>query len=148
MKRLRLLVLLGAIAVALPFALLSGVASATGGGSTNQVSINQNAQYDTLGGIIHVGLRVRCAPQSTPGLVEVHVKQSPPQVFVEANGDGFNPEVVCDGATHSVGVTVFVDGAGGPFDAGTALATATLTPTPLSPTTTAQRKINIIVMPS
>jgi hypothetical protein len=146
MKRVRLLVLLGAIAVALPFGLLPAKATG-GGGATSSLSINQNAQYDLLGGIIHVGLRVRCAPQPTPGFVEVHVKQSPPQVFVEANGDGFNPEVVCDGATHSVGVSVFVDGAGGPFDAGTAVATATLFPTPLSSPTTATRKINIIVMP-
>jgi hypothetical protein len=119
------------------------------GGSTDQVSINRNAQYDVEGGIIHVGLRVRCAPQATFGLVHVHVKQNPPESPLPASGDGINGGVVCDGQTHDVGVSVFVDGTEGfgPFDAGTALATAELMPTPPNVTATAVKTITIIVMP-
>jgi hypothetical protein len=158
MKRIRLLILLSVLAVALPVGLLSGPAGAAGG-STNQVSINRNAQFDLLGGVLHVGLRVRCAPQSTFGFVEVHVKQEPPESPLPARGDGFNAGVVCDGQTHDVGVSVFVDGTegAGPFDAGTAYATATLFPTdpteippppnPVQPTATAAKTITIIVMP-
>jgi hypothetical protein len=161
MKRIRLLILLSVLAVALPVGLLSGPAGAAGG-SPNQVSINRNAQFDLLGGILHVGLRVRCAPQPTFGFVEVHVKQEPPESPLPARGDGFNAGVVCDGQTHDVGVSVFVtavdeDPGFGPFDAGTAYATATLFPTdpteippppnPVQPTATAAKTITIIVMP-
>ena len=151
MKRIRLLILLVVLAVALPIGIISGTAKATG--SADQVSINRNAQYDILGGIIHVGLRVRCAPQPNFGLVTVHVAQNPPESPLPANGDGFNAGVVCDGQTHDVGVSVTVDGAGGPFDAGTALATAELIPDPVDPpapptvTASAVKTITIIVMP-
>jgi hypothetical protein len=149
MKRIRLLILLSVLALVLPVGLLSGVAKA--GGSTDQVSINRNAQYDLLGGIIHVGLKVRCAPQSNFGVVTVHVTQDPPESPLPASGDGLNGGVVCDGQSHDVGVSVFVDGTEGfgPFDAGTAQATAELIPNPAPPTVTARavRTITIIVMP-
>jgi hypothetical protein len=160
MKRIRLLILLSVLAVALPVGFLSGPAGAAGG-SSDQVSINRNAQYDLLGGILHVGLRIRCGPQQTFGFVRVHVKQDPPESPLPARGDGFNAGVVCDGQTHDVGVSVFMtadeDPGFGPFDAGTAFATAELFPTdpteappppdPVQPTATAAKTITIIVMP-
>jgi hypothetical protein len=143
MKR-RLLVLLGAVAVALPLGLTT--AKATGGTTTtNSVSINYDAQYDTLGNTIHVGLQVRCksAGLGVPGQVEVNVSQAPPETaYPVAMGSGLN-NVVCDGRTHSVGVTIIGEG----FDAGKAKATATLFPAvdPLHPVKTS-RTINIVVM--
>ena len=149
MKRLRLLVVLGAIAVALPLGLTT--AKATGGStSTNYVSINYDAQYDTLGNTIHVGLQVRCKPGGLdidglpiPGQVMVDVSQAPPETATPvAAGSGLN-NVVCDNRTHSVGVTIIGEG----FDAGKAKAKATLYPAnnPLSPVYTS-RTINIRVM--
>jgi hypothetical protein len=126
MKRLRLLVVLGAVAVALPLGLAT--AKATGGSGTtgsNSVSIAQDAQYDLLGGIIHVGLTVSCKNNmGAPGQVEVTVEQWPPETpYYMAAGGGLN-NVVCDGKPHTVGVSVTGEG----FDAGRAKATATLIP--------------------
>ena len=141
MKRIRLLVLLSALAIALPVGVLSGVAKATGStGSTSQLSINQNAQYDVHGFVIHVGLRARCPVSPLPGTIDVHVVQDPPETVVHAEGDSLVKEIVCDGQTHSVGATV--DGIN--FDAGRAYATATFT---FGGTASAARWINIIVMP-
>jgi hypothetical protein len=144
MKRIRLLVLLGAVAVALPLALLSaGVAAAQS--ASADVSIEPNAQYDVVGAILHVGLRVTCTGGA--GGVVVEVTQSPPETpYPVAFGSGPN-SVVCDGQTHEAAVTIFGEG----FDAGTALATATLTvvdPTTLETlaTDTDQRTININVV--
>jgi hypothetical protein len=139
MKRIRLLVLLGAIAIALPFGLTS--AGATGGdGSSSSLTINQNAQFDVVGSIVHVGLRARCPASPLPGTIEVHLTQDPPESVVHAEGDSFVKEVVCDGATHSVGASVF----GANFDAGRAYATATFT---FGGSASAARWVNIIVMP-
>jgi hypothetical protein len=145
MKRIRLLVLLGAVAVALPLGLTT--AKATGGGypPPNAVSINYDAQYDTVGATIHVGLQVRCksAPLGAPGQVSVDVSQAPPETpYPMAAGSGLN-NVVCDGNTHSVGVTIIGEG----FDAGKAKAKATLFPAldPTHPVYTS-RTINIRVM--
>jgi hypothetical protein len=147
MKRIRLLVLLGAIAIALPFGLTS--AGATGGdGSSSSLTINQNAQFDVVGSIVHVGLRARCpfigtdpiTGEPLPGTIEVHLTQDPPESVVHAEGDSLVKEVVCDGQTHSVGASVF----GANFDAGRAYATATFT---LGGTASAARWVNIIVMP-
>jgi hypothetical protein len=148
MKRLRLLVVLGAVAVALPLGLTT--AKATGSSTSNSVSINYNAQYDTLGNTIHVGLQVRCKPGGLdidglpiPGQVMVDVSQAPPETPTPvAAGSGLN-NVVCDNRTHSVGVTIVGQG----FDAGKAKAKATLYPAnnPLSPVKTS-RTINIVVM--
>jgi hypothetical protein len=149
MKRIRLLVLLSVIAVALPFAILSGVAKATGStGSSSSLSINENAQFDVVGSIVHVGLRARCpfigldpiTHQPIPGTIDVHLTQDPPESVVHAEGDALVKEVVCDGQTHSVGASVF----GANFDAGRAYATATFT---FGGTASAARWISIIVMP-
>jgi hypothetical protein len=147
MKRIRLLVLAGAVAVALPFGLATAKATGTTGGTTtNSVSINYAAQYDLNGNIIHVGLSVRCKPGIVPlepGQVDVTVEQGPPETaYPVAAGGGLN-NVVCDGRSHSVGVSITGIG----FDAGRAKATATLIPPAgggNSVTTT--RTINIIVM--
>jgi hypothetical protein len=142
MKRVRLVILLSVLAVALPVGILSGVAKATGStGSTSSITINQNAQYDVEGSVIHVGLRARCS-SPLPGTIHVHVTQYPPESVVQADGDNLIKEVVCDGQTHTVGTTIF----GENFDAGRAYATANFT-FPTTATATDARWIDIIVMP-
>jgi hypothetical protein len=143
MKRIRLLILLGMVAVALPLGLLQGMAKATGSsGTTNSVSINQYADYDFMGTNLDVGLIVNCTgtPTDNSGAVVVRVDQKPPETPYPF-GAGSGPQiVVCDGRSRSVAVTI--DGFG--FDAGKAYATATLT----SPTgtATATRQIQIRVV--
>jgi hypothetical protein len=122
MKRVRLLVLLGAIALALPFGLTAANATgSTGGtGSAYSVSIDPYADFDTAGINIDVKLYVRCTGTT---VADVVLQQFPPETASPvAVGSGPQPLVVCDGNTHSVGVTVV--GAG--FDTGYAKATATL----------------------
>ena len=91
---------------------------------------------------------VRCKKGTVPadpGQVQVTVTQEPPETpYPMTAGSGLN-SVVCDGQTHSVGVTI---GPGAPpFDAGRAKATATLFPPPGGGNgVTATRTINIIVM--
>ena len=64
MKRIRLLVLAGAIAAAIPFGMTA--AGATGGtGSTNSVTIQQYADYDAAGFVLDVGLYVTCKGNGT-----------------------------------------------------------------------------------
>jgi hypothetical protein len=138
MKRIRLLVLLSVLAVALPVGILSGVAKATGDGSS--ISINQNAQYDAYGGIIHVGMRVRCPASTAFGTITVTVKQDPPESTLPAMGTNLVKDVVCDGQTHTVGSTILGDH----FDAGRAYATAVFD---TGGTASDARWINIIVMP-
>ena len=120
MKRIRLLVLLGVVAVALPL----GVVFAGGAGAqaaSAAVSIEPNAQYDLKGSILHVEVKATCTGGA--GAVVVDVVQEPPETpYVVGFGSGPNP-VVCDGKTHETGVTIFGEG----FDAGKARATATLT---------------------
>jgi hypothetical protein len=139
-KRIRMLTMLGVLAVVLPIGLLQGVAKAGGeGGPPNQVTIQQQAQYILAGATIDVGLYVKC--QGGSGDVVVNVTQSPPATpYPVASGSG--PQiVVCDGHTHSVAVTV----AGFGFDAGTAWATADLT-TDSGATAHAQRWITIVLV--
>ena len=122
MKRIRLLVLLGALAVALPFGVLSA-GSVAAAPAFADVSLEPNAQYDIHGFILHVEVRATCTGGA--GAVVVDVTQSPPETpYPVAFGSGPNP-VVCDGAAHETGVTIHGEG----FDAGRALATATLTVT-------------------
>lgn len=142
MKRIRLLILAGAVAVALPFGLTS--AGATGGGSTSSLTINQNAQYDVLGNVIHVGLRARCPASSAPGTIHVHVVQDPPESVTHTEGDSLVKEVVCDGQTHTVGATIFNPLLELGFDAGRAYATAEFI---AGGSAADARWINIIVMP-
>ena len=121
MKPIRLLVVLGAVAVALPLGLATAKATgSTGGTGTASVSIDPYADFDTFGTNIDVKLYVRCTGAT---VAEVTLKQSPPETGSPVTvGVGSNPLVVCDGNTHSVGVTI--GGAG--FDTGYAKATATL----------------------
>ena len=139
MKRLRLLVLLGAVAVALPLALTT--AHATGGGGTpaNQVTIQEHVDYDFVGAQLDVGLYVRCTGGS--GSVIVNVSQSPPETPYPVSAGSGPQIVVCDGSTHTVGVTITGFG----FDAGRAWATADLTTDTLG-SAHAQRWITIIVV--
>jgi hypothetical protein len=145
MKRIRLLVLLGMVAVALPLGLLQGVARArsTSSTPTGSVSINQYADWDFVGVFLDVGLHVSCTDPTGAGNVLVEVTQTPPQSpSVPAHGDG-TQRVVCDGRSHYVGVTVTP----GPFDAGRAYATATLTTvSSVKPVATASRWIAIRVV--
>jgi hypothetical protein len=126
MKRIRLLVLAGVIAVALPFGIATAGATGTSGG-TATVSINQYADFDTAGAMIDVGLNVSCTGES---VVDVTLKQTYPETGSPVTvGTGPQPLVACDGRNHYVGVTVF--GAG--FDAGRAIATATVLGAPTDP---------------
>jgi hypothetical protein len=120
MKRIRLLVLLGVIAVALPIgAVFAGNAGAIGStGTTTSVSINQYADFNLSGVQLDVGLNVRCTGGT--GTATVMVTQTPPESGHPVTGFGTNPNVVCDGQTHSVGVTVI----GTVYDAGKAYAVA------------------------
>jgi hypothetical protein len=115
-----MLVVLGAIAIALPLGL--SAAHATGGGSDakNTISIDQYADYDFEGSQVDVKLYVKCSGTS---VVDVTLKQTQPETGSPVViGIGSNPLVVCDGQTHSVGVTV--TGVG--YDTGWATATAKL----------------------
>ena len=122
MKRIRMLVLLGAVAVALPLGLSAAHATGGGGGTpANQVTIQQYVDYDFAGAALDVGLYVRCTGGS--GSVIVNVSQSPPETPYPL-GAGSGPQiVVCDNSTHAVGVTITGFG----FDAGRAKVTADLT---------------------
>lgn len=119
MKRIRLLVLLGVVVVALPLgAVFAGNAGAAGSTTTNSVSIRQYADFNLEGVQLDVGLNVRCTGGT--GTATVHVTQALPESGHPVTGFGTNPNVVCDGQTHSVGVTVI----GTVYDAGKAYATA------------------------
>lgn len=116
MKRLRLLVVVGVIAAALPLGM--SVAGASGTSST-EVSIQSTADYDVTGTNIDVRLNVRCSGGT--GTVTVWLEQYYPES--PAVGEGSGPNIVaCDGRTHAAGVTVI----GALFDPGKALATATV----------------------
>jgi hypothetical protein len=154
MKRIRLLVLLSVLAVALPVGLLTGVAKAAKStGAESQLSIDQHAQFDVLGNVIHVGLKARCplnlnpiTNEPIPGTIHVHVVQDPPESATHAEGDSLVKQVVCDGQTRTVGATIFnalIEV--GAFDEGRAYATAEFVS---GGAATAERWIDIIVMQS
>ena len=110
---------LGAAGLALALAPI-GVGVAQAGSATASVTVESNAQYDIQGSILHVGVKATCSGGS--GAVVVQVTQSPPETpYPVAFGSGPN-SVVCDGQQHQTAVTIFGEG----FDAGKALATATL----------------------
>jgi hypothetical protein len=135
-KRIRLLVLLGAVAIALPFGI--SAVGATDTPPANSVSIREYAQFSTGGTYIEVGGTVRCHGGGTR-IVEVFVKQKYPETPHIQGATGIGTQfVVCDGSTRSWAATV----PPGLFDAGRAWAKATLDP--LSPTATAQRWITIV----
>ena len=110
-------------ALAAPLALAPSIAFATGGTGTNpsSVSINQYADFNFAGTQLDVGLQVRCTGGT--GVVNVSVDQPYPESPdpLGAHGTGVM-DVVCDGKTRPVGVTVV----GVIYDAGQAKATATL----------------------
>jgi hypothetical protein len=138
-KRIRLLILLGMVAIALPVGILQGVAKATGSPPANSVTIQEHADYDFVGTNIDVGLKVRCTGGS--GSVIVNVSQSPPETPYPV-GASFGPQIVaCDGYTHTVGVTTIAFG----FDAGRAWATADLT-TASGGSAHAERWITVVVV--
>jgi hypothetical protein len=122
MKRIRLLVLAGVIAAALPIGMTA--AGATGGSPpANYVEIRDKAQYNFNGTYIEVGLTVQCKGGGLP-VVNVFVKQDYPETpFPVAVGDGFT-NVVCDGKARAYAVTI----PPGKFDAGRAYAEADLSP--------------------
>jgi hypothetical protein len=120
MKRIRLLILLGVVAVALPFGLSRAGATTTSTGTTD-VTLSTTAQYDFVGTIIHVGFKARCTGGT--GQIVVTVKQYPPETPEPMGAGGFFNNVACDGQTHTGGVTV----SGMGFDPGKAWAEATLT---------------------
>jgi hypothetical protein len=139
MKRIRLLVLLGAVVVALPIGLMSPIAKATGSTQTDQVSINQYADFDAPT-LLQVGLQVRC--YGGDGLASVQVDQYPPETPFLITFSLSGQPVVCDGRTHSVGVSIIGEG----YDAGKALATATLVVPSTGKKTVVQRWIVIRVV--
>ena len=114
-------------AVAVPLALAPAVAFAgdrstsTTATSGTAVSINQYADFNFAGTQLDVGLQVRCTGGT--GLVEVSVDQPYPETPdpLGAHGTGVM-DVVCDGKTRKVGVTVV----GVIYDAGRAKAKATV----------------------
>jgi hypothetical protein len=141
MKRIRLLVVLGALAVALPLGLTAAKAAGTTSGSSGSVSIVSPAQYNFEGTYITVQLYVSCPPAGAigTGVVNLTVDQEYPETPVLAGAHGtFIADVVCDGRSRAVGVTVPV----GPYDAGKAFATAVLVP-PSGSTVEASRWIQI-----
>ena len=144
MKRIRLLVVLGALALALPFGLAT--ARATGSTVANSVTIQQYADYDAAGFVLDVGLYVTCKGDgtvATNGLVQVSVDQSPPQTPYPITFGSGEQSVVCDNRPHAVGVTIVGQG----FDAGLAKATATFTPVMGGgKSVTASRWITIVVV--
>jgi hypothetical protein len=142
MKRIRLLVVLGAVAIALPLGLTTAKAVGTTGGSSSSVSIVSPAQYNFEGTYITVQLYVRCQPAGVVGTGVVHltVDQEYPETPVLTGAHGtFFADVVCDGRSRAVGVTVPV----GPYDAGKALAAAELVP-PSGSTVETSRWIQIV----
>jgi hypothetical protein len=126
---------LAAAALAAPLALAPGIALATGG-TGSSVSINQYADFNFAGTQLDVGLQVSCTGGT--GVVNVSVDQPYPESPdpLGAHGTGVM-DVVCDGKTHPVGVTVI----GVIYDAGHAKATATLT----APSGTATTTRNIVI---
>jgi hypothetical protein len=136
-KRIRLLFLLGVLAVVLPL----GVTQATAGGTTrtNSVTIEEHADYDAAGFVLDVGLYVRCSGGT--GFVSVTVEQSPPETVAPVAFGSGPQAVVCDGKARRVGVTIVGEG----FDAGRAWATATLVAPP-APAVTAKRWITIVAV--
>ena len=142
MKRIRLLVLAGAIAVALPFG-ISAVRATGSTGSGSSVSINDKADYDFVGTQIDVGLQIRCTDSTGFGTVNVTVEQAHRRPIPMAVRCPVPRPSCVTGATRSVGVTII--GAG--FDAGTAKATATLTtPTNSSGNKTVTEPVTIVVV--
>ena len=119
MKRIRLLVLLGLVAIALPFGVVFTGGAGAASSSGTSVTISQTADFNAFGTELDVNLSVKCTGPAF-ALATVTVTQSNPETGVAALGGGSNPTVVCDGRAHSVGVTV----KGAVYDPGKAYAIA------------------------
>jgi hypothetical protein len=143
MRRIRLLVVLGALAVALPLGLTTAKATGTTTGrSSGSVSIVSPAQYNLNGTYITVQLYVSCPPAGAvgTGVVNLTVDQEYPETPDPLGAHGtFFANVVCDGRSRAVAVTVPV----GPYDAGKAFAAAVLVP-PSGDTVETSRWIQIV----
>jgi hypothetical protein len=134
MRRSRLVATAGAVAALL----VAGLpASASAQANATQVAIEPQAQIDFAGFEVQVGLKVRC--EGGFGSVSVSVSQAPPESAFNTNGSG-GKTVVCNGTQQAVAVTVFANF--GQFDAGRALASATLFAP--SGSDTEQRTITIV----
>jgi hypothetical protein len=94
-----------AVAVAAPVAPIPSIAGATGSTTGSSVSINQYADFNFAGTQLDVGLQLACTGGT--GVVNVSVDQAYPESPdpLGAHGTGVM-DVVCDGKTHNVGVTV------------------------------------------
>jgi hypothetical protein len=120
-----------------------GVGAVQASSAYANVIVETTAQYDIQGSELQVGVKATCT--GGLGAVSVQVTQSPPESSVEAVGESGNT-VACDGRQHETAVTVFGEG----FDAGKALATATLTVTnvvggPILAADTDEQQISIFV---
>src|SRR3954453_4503659 len=132
---------MGAAGLALALA-PAGIANATGTTTGNSVTISPYADYDFTGTQVHIGLQARCTAAAKSGTLAVTVSQDYPETpYPEAAGTG-PQNVVCDGVSRPVALTIV----GGVFDAGKAKATATLTTPPSLKTTTVSKQINIVVV--
>ena len=85
-------------------------------------------------------MQVRCYGGN--GVVTVQVDQYPPETPYPMTFGSSGQPVVCDGQTHSVGVSVVGEG----YDAGKAIATATLVVPSTAKTTIVKRQIIIRVV--
>jgi len=135
-------VLIGAAATAVATAaavMVPQAADATGSAGGSSVSINQYADFNFSGTQLDVGLQVSCTGGT--GVVDVSVDQAYPESPdpLGAHGSGVM-DVVCDGKTHNVGVTVI----GVIYDAGKARATATLVAPSGSKTVSRQIVVRVV----
>jgi len=137
-------VILGAAATAVAATaavLVPNVAGATGstGGTSDSVYIYPYADYNLSGASLDLDLVVKCKGPLT-GTVNGSVTQQPPETPAPVTlSTGFSV-VVCDGKSHSVGLTV--DGIG--FDDGKAKATVSLVNVNSGKTTTVTAPITIV----
>lgn len=139
-------VILGAAATvvaATAAVLVPQAAEATGstGGTGDSVYIAPYADYNLSGLSLDLDLVVKCSggPLLQTGTVNGSVTQEPPETPSPVSlATGFSV-VVCDGRSHSVGLTV--DGAG--YDDGRAKATVTLVNPNTLKTTTVTAPITI-----
>lgn len=133
MKRL----ILGAAAVAAAATVaFPSMAGASGNSGGNSVSIDQYADFNFAGTQLDLGLQVSCTGNT--GIVNVTVDQAYPDSPspLGAHGTGVQ-DVVCDGKTHYVTVTVI----GTLFDGGKATAKVTLMAP--SGTSSTQRQVSV-----
>jgi len=140
-------VILGAAATAVAATaavLVPQAAGATGstgstGGTGDSVYIYPYADYNLSGASLDLDLVVKCKGPLT-GTVNGSVTQQPPETPAPVTlSTGFSV-VVCDGKSHSVGLTV--DGIG--FDDGKAKATVSLVNVNSGKTTTVTAPITIV----